>query len=555
MIGPMVSSKKHVPLQRLIKRQEAADLLVTFEALLPYGKFALIEVDGQVFAGTARIAPMNESDLTQVLSHLDGDKTVRVGNLVLSPLIINNPLLGALLLNWTRRETHQEPTDILIALHQSLVLLLTQALEKRAIGDEALESYREINLLYRVRETINACLNPEEIPRLILDEIEYALESDIVAILLPVGPDDPTLEVKAHLGDEALLTALQEKIEALVQNVDTQGKPGMLTDISTSLGTFSAALCIPFKTQEQVLGVILLGRLEGEPSFVSKDEKLLLALASDAATALENARLFDQVQTMSASTTRLNEDLQQTYQKLQEVDELKSAFLGVITHELRSPFVAAGLSIQLIYRYLKQEMFDDLQSKIKKIDYYLCDGRRMIDSVIAFASLVSKRQALHLEESDIESVIRKAVAELEKMANARQVTISYDFSPETPSVYLDKLRMSEAIYQLAHNAIKFNREGGSVEISCWPTGDHVMIKVEDTGHGIPQEQLGTIWEAFTQEADDVKRGVEGLGLGLALVKFIVRAHGGVVAAMSKPGKGSTFGFDIPTGHTKTSTED
>jgi signal transduction histidine kinase len=101
------------------------------------------------------------------------------------------------------------------------------------------------------------------------------------------------------------------------------------------------------------------------------------------------------------------------------------------------------------------------------------------------------------------------------------------------------------MYHLVHNAIKFNREMGTVQVSCWATDSHLVFKVTDTGCGMSSEELAHIWEAFTQAADDVRRGVEGLGLGLALVKIVIEAHGGEVWATSQPGKGSTFGFRIP----------
>ena len=102
------------------------------------------------------------------------------------------------------------------------------------------------------------------------------------------------------------------------------------------------------------------------------------------------------------------------------------------------------------------------------------------------------------------------------------------------------------MYHLVHNAIKFNAEEGTVQVSCWPTDTHIVFRVEDTGQGIPPEKLAGIWEVFSQVADDVQRGVEGLGLGLALVKFVIEAHQGEVWASSKPGEGSTFGFRIPS---------
>lgn len=255
---------------------------------------------------------------------------------------------------------------------------------------------------------------------------------------------------------------------------------------------------------------------------------------------------------VTATGWRAHDDTISGYQLLlrdvtdsKEMDRLKSSFIGVITHELRSPFVAADLSVQLLQRYLERDMYQELQSQVQQLDRELIEGRRLIDSVISFAALMSKQGELFLEETDLEALTGDIIAPLEKMALARHVTLTLHFSPELPHPRLDQQRIGEVIYHLVHNAIKFNRDGGSVWISCQAVGNYLVFKVEDTGSGVPAERLSRIWEAFIQEADEVQRGVEGLGLGLALVKFAVEAHNGELMATSKVGMGSMFGFQLP----------
>jgi signal transduction histidine kinase len=217
----------------------------------------------------------------------------------------------------------------------------------------------------------------------------------------------------------------------------------------------------------------------------------------------------------------------------------------MITHELRSPFVAAGFSVQLLHRYAQEGMLDELREQTAQLDKELGEGRRMIDNVISFASLLSKQGELHFKESDIAELVHSTLHPLRSMAKVRSLTLACNLRPQCSKAVIDPARVGEALYHLVHNAIKFNRNGGSVRVSCWPTDTHIVFKVEDTGQGIPPEKLDNIWDAFTQAADNVRRGVEGMGLGLALVKFVVDAHGGEVWATSKLNEGSTFGFRIP----------
>jgi signal transduction histidine kinase len=110
----------------------------------------------------------------------------------------------------------------------------------------------------------------------------------------------------------------------------------------------------------------------------------------------------------------------------------------------------------------------------------------------------------------------------------------------------DKDRLGDAVYHLVHNAIKFTETGGEVWVRCRSADHSIRFEVQDTGVGVPEDKLPTLWEDFTQMADPLRRGVEGLGLGLALVKYVVNAHdGGDVFAQGEEGVGSTFGFEIP----------
>ncbi len=360
-----------------------------------------------------------------------------------------------------------------------------------------------------------------------------------------VGPVEPEpFELGA---DSVLAVRLQESDAPIAQfDIDLRAEFAGIPERERAwLHALRVELLMPIHTSEKLVGVIVLGAKGSGEVYTLDEISWLKALAAQTAVALQNARLFDQVESMSIDMMRLNADLELAYQRLQEVDQLKSDFIGVITHELRSPFVSAGFSVQLLERYVERKMYDELHSQIQQLNNELADGRKMIDKIISFASLLSKQGQLELEETDMEALIHEAVAPLEKLAQSRDVAVSFHLSSKLPAINVDRERMGEAIYHMVHNAIKFNREGGNVRIACWPKESMLVFKVDDSGRGIPEEKLATIWDAFTQGADGVKRGVEGLGLGLPLIKFVVEAHNGQVWASSDEGHGCTFGFRIP----------
>jgi signal transduction histidine kinase len=232
-------------------------------------------------------------------------------------------------------------------------------------------------------------------------------------------------------------------------------------------------------------------------------------------------------------------------QHLQQQNAFKTALLGKVTHELRSPFVAAGFSIQVLQRYAERNMIGEMHEQIRVLDRQLADGRKMIDRVIVFASLAGKQAALHLEETNLALLAQNATLPLKQLAERRGVVVSYDMALPLAPVRADRKQLGEAIQHLVHNAIKFNRDRGTVRISCQSVENELVFAVEDNGIGIEADKQNAIWEAFIQTSDDVERGVEGLGLGLALVKYVVESHRGATFARSTLGQGSVFGFRLP----------
>jgi len=136
---------------------------------------------------------------------------------------------------------------------------------------------------------------------------------------------------------------------------------------------------------------------------------------------------------------------------------------------------------------------------------------------------------------------------LKPLAVKKQLMLQVDNPATLPTIFGDVSRLRDAVYQLIHNAIKFTPIGGRVLVRCRPLPDAVRFEVEDTGIGVPPDQLPLLWEGFAQMSDPLRRGVEGLGLGLTLVKYVANAHSGEVFAQSEVGVGSTFGFQMPLG--------
>jgi serine phosphatase RsbU (regulator of sigma subunit) len=192
------------------------------------------------------------------------------------------------LIGWT---TGPKQAEAIAAL---LSHLANKEAEKETLADETLERYREINLLYHIGETIGACLDTAEIPQLVLTEANRVIRAEMSAVLLPRidGPDELVTQAGFGVGDS--VEALVSVAGPLIEQIRHTGRPDITACAPTDVTPLNAILGVPIKTQTQVLGVVLLGRLAGQTAFTASEEKLAMALASQAAIALERARLYQQ---------------------------------------------------------------------------------------------------------------------------------------------------------------------------------------------------------------------------------------------------------------------
>lgn len=311
------------------------------------------------------------------------------------------------------------------------------------------------------------------------------------------------------------------------------------------LTTLRMEVLVPIRVKERLIGVLAVGAKQSGDPFYTDDLDLLSALADQTAVALENARLFEDLTMLNTVLSQAYAELDRANRQLQEMDRLKSAFIGVVTHELLTPFANVDFSLQLLERYAQANLSQEPREQIQELSSGIDAAKTMVENLVTFAAFFSKQGELTLAWLDFGRLIREILTPLASLAEAKDVELQVSVPENLPPVRGDQERLGDAIYHLTQNAIKFTESGGQVRVSCWATANAAHFKVKDTGVGIPADKLPTLWDDFTQMADPLRRGKEGLGLGLALVKYIIVAHGGKVKSESKEGSGSTFGFQVP----------
>jgi signal transduction histidine kinase len=265
--------------------------------------------------------------------------------------------------------------------------------------------------------------------------------------------------------------------------------------------------------------------------FPAETIELLRTFATQSALAIQNARLFREIEEKS--------------RELAAASRHKSEFLANMSHELRTPLNAViGFSEVLI-----QRMFGDLNDKQ---DEYLKDiyasGQHLlslINDILDLSKIEAGRMELAPAPFHLPTALENAITLVRERATRHGIALQLDLAPRLGEVVGDERKVKQVLLNLLSNAVKFTPEGGRISLKAGQRDGAVEISVTDTGVGIAPEDQATIFEEFRQVGSDATRKQEGTGLGLTLAKKFVELHGGRIWVESKLGSGATFTFTLP----------
>ncbi len=227
------------------------------------------------------------------------------------------------------------------------------------------------------------------------------------------------------------------------------------------------------------------------------------------------------------------------------LETMRRDFVANVSHELRTPLTAIQLLVETLQKGALQdgETAGDFVGKIGLEVHHMV---QMVEELLELSTIESGRRPLDFTPSSIDEVLR-GIDRLRPLATERGVLLDVEVEESLPSLNADAPRLSQAIRNLVHNALKFTPKGGTVKVETSLTGDPriLQIRVIDTGVGIDQQDLPRIFERFWKADRSRGRDGEGSGLGLAIARHIVEGHGGRIRAESEPRRGATFTVTLP----------
>ena len=291
-------------------------------------------------------------------------------------------------------------------------------------------------------------------------------------------------------------------------------------------------LVVPMIARGRTVGVLSADNRASRAPIPAHTVDLLQTFAAHAAVAVENARLFQEIQDAS--------------RQLEAASQHKSEFLANMSHELRTPLNAIiGFS-----EVLSERMFGELNEKQAEYlrDIYASGTHllSLINDILDLSKIEAGRMELELTDFDLPTAIDNALTLVRDRAGRRSITLETAVDVRLGAVRADERKIRQVVLNLLSNAIKFTPEGGRIEVRAVPVDGSVEVSVSDTGVGIAPEDQEAVFEEFRQVGTAAKK-VEGTGLGLTLCRKFVELHGGKIWVKSQVGVGSTFTFTLPVG--------
>ena len=230
---------------------------------------------------------------------------------------------------------------------------------------------------------------------------------------------------------------------------------------------------------------------------------------------------------------------------LKELDQVKSQFVSMVTHELRAPLSAVE---GYLSAYLSGAAGSDPQMNRQMLERAKARTHSLLDLVndlLQFSRLECKRVERKKELLDLTGIITGTVDLLKNQGEANEIKFKVDLPEKLPLIEADRAEMEQLFTNLISNAIKYNVKKGKVTVKAGPSNHYLNIKVADSGIGIDEEHLSSIFDEFYRVCGPETRYVTGTGLGLSIVKRIVESHFGQIEVDSKVGKGTTFTVKLP----------
>lgn len=455
------------------------------------------------------------------------------------PLTVKGAVIGVMTLSRVgEREFSAHDLDLISSLGNQAAV----AIENARLYDDTRQRNRELTALYSVALAAGRTLELKRLLDETLSQLLRVLEYEAGAIFLV---DQNTLELRqSH--QQGIPEWLDKVIALELRDGGSIAKT--VTDCRVSQEVLrvpeawpgARLTCIPLVAHRRVLGVLVIPFM-GTDRVATEELHLLEALGRQIGVAVENAVLYAALQDRA-------ESLQNAYDELAELDQLKDELVQNISHELRTPLTFIKGYVGLLLEGDMGSINPAQRSSLEIVSNKTEQLVHLVNGILTLHTLTT--EVLKVQSVSPTALVSGAVAGALPAAQDAGIAVVSQLPSQIEEIEVDPAQITQVLDNLLNNAIKFSPNGGQITVRLVGEIDTVRVEVSDTGIGIPVDKMDRVFDRFFQVDGSLTRRFGGAGLGLSICKQIIDAHGGELEVVSEEGKGSTFSFVIPRTQSK-----
>jgi GAF domain-containing protein/class 3 adenylate cyclase len=499
-------------------------------------------------------------DTPEIQQRAEAYQQLGIRSTLVVPLISQQELVAVLALHQCGEPYVWQDDEI-----QLVVMVADQA----ALAISQARAYEQLHalatrqsLINTITSAIRSSLDPQEIFTAITQQLGEALRVDGCALSLWTDEDEfvqcvgfydgkstqvvgseaahrfldrPSFGATSHQLPQSIAPITGNPV--LLQLLNTQ-QPVVIDDLlaSPEMNGFElplrkparALMVVPLLSDGEIIGSITLRQNYRSRHWLQSEIDLAQAVASQAAIAVQQARLYQKTRQLA--------------ERLMELDRQKTEFFQNVSHEFRTPLTLTIGPLESVVEQKRDLPYEQCEIALRNSRRLL----RLVNQLLDLQRLDAGRMQASFRPCDLAEFVGQIIATFRPYSERKAIEIVSQLTPGEP-VYLDLEKFDKVLYNLLSNAMKFTKAGGKITVTVEPVGDRVCMQIKDTGIGIHKEQIPHLFERFRQAEGSVNRSYEGSGLGLALVKELVELHGGQIAVDSAPNAGTTVTVWLQTG--------
>jgi len=426
-----------------------------------------------------------------------------------------------------------------------------EELDKKITGLYTLhELGKKVSSTFNI-ENLFSLINQPFVLKLGFSKLLIMLKDDTSGMLVTkssIGYSEAEIKaIESELNKRKFINTLFKKEQSIIVTGDNEN-PGQEYGLLDILNVESF-ITAPIIVKDEPVGFILMGNTSVYGKTIEGDTELLSILAGQIGTAIENTKLYTELfgshKELERRVAERTQELEKLNEELKNLNKMKSDFISAVSHELRTPLTSIKGYASILMTGKLGDVLPAQKERLEKIDKHSNSLVHLINNLLDIARIESGKVQMDMKDVSIKEILDSIVDIITPQVKEKNISLKINSNIKFDKIKADQIQLERALLNLLSNAVKFTPEKGRVLIDIQEKNDNIQFSIEDTGIGIPPQDIPKVFQEFFRADNALDQKIKGSGLGLSLVKKIVEAHKGKIWFNTELAKGTRFTFTLP----------